>query len=114
VLGRTHHVRRTTDPERSSYGLVEPLKVLSVLLMVSVTVARRVVVEPLGPEAFLTGGIRWEQVFSCAESNSKNLCFHVEILHSLEELHRKADVVKLYWEANPSFSVSVLRRCLVE
>ena len=36
-------------------------------------VARRVVVEPLGPEAFLTGGIRWEQVFSCAESNSKNL-----------------------------------------
>ena len=34
------------------------------------------------------------------DDDDGNLCFHVEILHSLEELHRKADVVKLYWEAN--------------
>ena len=38
-----------------------------------------------------------------------NLCFHVEILHALEELHCKADIVKLYREAD-LIIVFVIRR----
>ena len=84
--------------------------------MIIQPVARSVVVEPFGPETFLTFWIRWEQIVSGAESNSKNLseidilddadeddgnlCLHVEVLHALEVLHCKADVVKLYREAD--------------
>ena len=35
-----------------------------------------------------------------ADDDDGNLCFHVEVLHALEVLHCKADVVKLYREAD--------------